>query len=262
MVRALRHAITVVAFVVALMSGILSLLREFLLFQYPTKFQEPPLFWGCLRVAFGVSLVALWHEERKKRLTAEELNNATPTPAAVPRVDVHVSQDNSSFLDTSPQLAMRAIQPSLDAMRGMSFEGAPFPEVEFRLRHLGGRPATSISVSKIVSLKGNFSIQFDLLSFLPIATEEVVGFEVQKIEGFVSRKSIALGGRTHLLQDFVWDSRNGNEEVHFPFTAWFMDGVDSLSKRQRLIYNFNTRKFDIIDEYPPLNFNYENLDRI
>jgi hypothetical protein len=72
MQRGFRRILTVFAVVIALMSGILSLVREFLLFEYPTKFQEPPLFWACLRIAFGVSLIALWYEERQKRLSLEK----------------------------------------------------------------------------------------------------------------------------------------------------------------------------------------------
>jgi hypothetical protein len=72
MVRGFRHAFAVIALVVALMSGILSLIREFLLFQYPNKFQEPPLFWASVRIAFAVSLVVLWYGERQKRLELEK----------------------------------------------------------------------------------------------------------------------------------------------------------------------------------------------
>jgi len=135
-------------------------------------------------------------------------------------------------------------------MRGMSFDGAPFPEVEFRLRHLSGRPATSLNVSGIGSLNGTFSMRFDVLSFLPINGEEVIGFEVVKTGGFTSRKAIALGGRAHLLPDFVWDSRNGQEETNFPFIVWFMDDGQQMSLRLRLVYNFHARKFDILDDIP------------
>jgi len=78
--KGLRHAFTVVALVVALMSGVLSVFREFLLFQFPTRFQEAPLFWACLRVAFGISLIYLWYEERQKRLLAEKALEPTLSP--------------------------------------------------------------------------------------------------------------------------------------------------------------------------------------
>jgi hypothetical protein len=69
----LRHPVTVVTVAVALMSGVLSILREFLLFQYPNRFQERPLFWACVRIAFATSLVVLWYGERQKRLELEKL---------------------------------------------------------------------------------------------------------------------------------------------------------------------------------------------
>jgi hypothetical protein len=74
----IRHALAIVALVVAVMSGALSLVREYLLFQYPTKFQEPPLFWASLRIAFGISLIYLWHEERQKRLALEKQAEQPP----------------------------------------------------------------------------------------------------------------------------------------------------------------------------------------
>jgi hypothetical protein len=78
--KGFRHAFTVVALVVALMSGVLSVFREFLIFQFPTRFQEAPLFWACLRVAFGISLIYLWYEERQKRLLAEKALEPTLSP--------------------------------------------------------------------------------------------------------------------------------------------------------------------------------------
>jgi len=92
--RGFRHAFAVVVLVVALMSGILSLIREFLLFQYPNKFQEPPLFWGCLRIAFGISLVFFWYEERRKRVLLEK--SLAPTPSLKEKV-LNLSQSILEF---------------------------------------------------------------------------------------------------------------------------------------------------------------------
>jgi hypothetical protein len=76
---AFRHPVTVIAVAVALMSGILSILREFLLFQYPTKFQERPLFWASVRIAFAISLIVLWYGERQKRLELDKAPERTPS---------------------------------------------------------------------------------------------------------------------------------------------------------------------------------------
>jgi hypothetical protein len=94
-VRGLRHALSVIALVVALMSGILSLAREFLLFQYPTKFHEPPLFWACLRIAFGISLVGLWFDEHKKR---SELEKSLKLGSSLKDRTIHLSRSILDFV--------------------------------------------------------------------------------------------------------------------------------------------------------------------
>lgn len=254
MVRGLRHAITIVTVVVALMSGILSLLREFLLFQYPTKFQESPLFWACLRIAFGVSLLALWYEERKKRIAAEDLNRVKSPPTVAPRVEVHFLPSASSPHAGSPMLGMRTVQPD-EGLRRAGLNG-DILIVEFRIRHLSGRPATSVEIKPIYSQKGCYSIRFSDLSFLANNEEEVLKFEVWKLDQRPSRKALVLGGGTNQLGEFVWDAESSS--VSLPFMVWFRDGAESLNQRFRLLYDRSTDGFQIVDEYPPLNTYYEN----
>jgi hypothetical protein len=69
----------VVLLVVAIMSGIFSLLREVLQFVDPARYPEKSLFFGCLRAACIVAFGLLWFEERRARTNAEtELNNTKP----------------------------------------------------------------------------------------------------------------------------------------------------------------------------------------
>jgi hypothetical protein len=56
---------------VALMSGILSIIREWALIHGSNKVDEKRLFWGCVRIAFVISSIALWGLEHS---TVVDLN--------------------------------------------------------------------------------------------------------------------------------------------------------------------------------------------
>jgi len=55
----------VVLLVVMLMSGILSLFREFLLIYFPTQVNQQSLLWNCVRIAFVVSMGIIWWQQRQ-----------------------------------------------------------------------------------------------------------------------------------------------------------------------------------------------------
>lgn len=59
--------------VVALMSGILSIVQEILQFVDPAKFPEKPVFFASLRVAFLVAIGLMWWQEKRARIVAETL---------------------------------------------------------------------------------------------------------------------------------------------------------------------------------------------
>jgi hypothetical protein len=121
--KGLRHAFTVIALVVALMSGILSLVREFLLFQYPNRFQEPPLFWACLRIAFGISLIFLWYEERQQRLALEK--QLQKPPVKPPSLKEQALELSASILEFICQREEHA--PSVSIPDYFSEDGHNFP---------------------------------------------------------------------------------------------------------------------------------------
>lgn len=54
-------------FVVAIMTGVLSLAREGLLTFFPGRFEATLLFWSCVRVAFIISVAAGWYWEYRGR---------------------------------------------------------------------------------------------------------------------------------------------------------------------------------------------------
>jgi len=66
----------VVLLVVALMSGILSLVREGLQIADPSHYSQRPLFFACLRVACILAFSCLWFEERRARKSAESQFNS------------------------------------------------------------------------------------------------------------------------------------------------------------------------------------------
>jgi hypothetical protein len=59
--------------VIAIMSGILSLVREFLQFVDPVRFPERSLFLASAQIAFLVSVGFLWWQEKHARIVAETL---------------------------------------------------------------------------------------------------------------------------------------------------------------------------------------------
>ena len=77
----LRNTFKLVLFMVALMSGILSLVRE-LYGMYAGNLPPRNLFWSCTLIAFVISSFILWWRENKARTTAEkalaDIENARP----------------------------------------------------------------------------------------------------------------------------------------------------------------------------------------
>jgi hypothetical protein len=66
----LRYPLLVIVWVVALMSGALSIVRE-IYTMYSGQLPAKPLFWSCARLAFIFSAAILWYLERKGRLEAD-----------------------------------------------------------------------------------------------------------------------------------------------------------------------------------------------
>lgn len=105
---------------VGLMSGLLSIFREFLLFMAPGRVQEKPLFWACVRIAFVLSAAtAWWFEHRTSSARAaqlEEIERAKPKiklkqPGAVYTevVALNFSQGRSTLSVNVPWLKVRFV---------------------------------------------------------------------------------------------------------------------------------------------------------
>ena len=124
-------------------------------------------------------------------------------------------------------------------------------DVNFRLCLLSGRPATSLNIEPVYSLRGNYSLHFATLPYLAADQEQTVVFEVWKLDAPPSRKSRALrSGWGDLLAQFVWESRVESGINTSPIIINFMDGEDYREQRFRLIFDANTRVLNVIDEYP------------
>ncbi len=151
------------------------------------------------------------------------------------------------YLDAAPRLGMRIV-PLSDPL----VFGSARLDVEFRLRLLMGRPASSLSIEPIYSKRGVHSIHFHSLSFLAGDQESSVEFEVWKLDTSPSRKSRALRqGWGDLLAEFVGESLgNGWGIETSPLIVNFKDGDDYKAQRFRLTFDPNTRQLGVIDEYP------------
>lgn len=62
----LNHTVAVCLFVIGLLSGGLSIMREVQLMYWPAKTTEKRAFWGWVRIAFVVAAVLLWVDEHAK----------------------------------------------------------------------------------------------------------------------------------------------------------------------------------------------------
>jgi hypothetical protein len=62
----LQYILEMLIWAVALMSGILSILREALAIFAPDKAPQRSLFWNCVIIAFIISAAILWEMEHKK----------------------------------------------------------------------------------------------------------------------------------------------------------------------------------------------------
>jgi len=62
----LSHTWAIVAIVIGLLSGALSVLREFQVMYFPPKAESKRVFWGWVRIAFVAAAILLWLDEHSK----------------------------------------------------------------------------------------------------------------------------------------------------------------------------------------------------
>jgi hypothetical protein len=77
----------VVLLMVAFMSGILSLVREWALIHTPGKVDEGRLFWSCARAAFIMSALSLWGMEHHSVMSLHQQLNDLTKPQLIGTID-------------------------------------------------------------------------------------------------------------------------------------------------------------------------------
>jgi hypothetical protein len=77
----------IVLFMVALMSGILSIAREAFHIHYPDKIEPKSMFWRCIWIAFIVSSGWLWGIEHSNVLSLNRTLDALTKPQLEPHID-------------------------------------------------------------------------------------------------------------------------------------------------------------------------------
>jgi hypothetical protein len=128
----------VVPLTVGLTSGILSIIREFLLFAYPGKVQERLIFWASVRIAFVISAGIAWWIEHEARVEAER-----------------------KIEDEEPKIIF-GLLGSIDWTNVDSFG-----EYVFTLTNYGKRPAIYTQVQPVRSYAGVLTLHFQNLDILP-----------------------------------------------------------------------------------------------
>src|SRR5262249_18070545 len=75
--------VVILAIVVGLLSGVLSVIREIQAMYKPPKAGERPVFWGFVRIAFVISAVLLWVDEHGK-VVGGPISTLVITPPSAP----------------------------------------------------------------------------------------------------------------------------------------------------------------------------------
>ena len=107
----------IIPIMVGLISGILSIFREVLLFTAPDKVQEKPLFWASVRMAFILSAIGAWWIEHKtsseRAARLEEIERAKPKIKLKQPGAVHAEPTALNFSDRQGSLVASFTVPFL-----------------------------------------------------------------------------------------------------------------------------------------------------
>jgi hypothetical protein len=182
------------------------------------------------------------------KLDSERVKHLQEAHGAEAATRLEIAELKDKYHNERPRLGMRVVNLSERPHRGAI---GPTPlNVEFRLCHLSGRPATSVSVDPIYSLGGASSLRLGSLSYLAKDADCAVAFEVWRNDRRPFGRALEALGWGEMLKNFVWDSRASEDEVSFPVVVRFRDADNYESQSFRLIFNHQTYRFHVIDEYP------------
>lgn len=216
----------IIPLMVGLMSGILSLLREFLLFEAPSKFQEPPLFWASVRAAFVVSAILAWAIEYKGKQ----------------RLQLELADTQKKYFDERPQMGLEIHGPKgPTAWRDAISKDACW----FWLQNLSGRNPRSIRFDPILSKGRRFTLHFDDVPFLELSPRRasLIYHVLQAGSPPISAHDLEKIGdiEAKMLGLFLDDSPPELLELHYVLTARFKDKEDEERTRSfNVVFDKNT----------------------
>jgi hypothetical protein len=189
--------------------------------------------------------LGIWVRPSQKAVDPEQKPTLTVDQMFIQ--NLHLTPGPPPFPPAPARLGMRTVYLSDPALPvGI--------DVEFRIRLLSGRPASSLSFDPVWSKQAVYSIRFSPISFLLADQEAVVEFEVWRFDVRPSRKVRMLAPEWgKRLAEFVGDSfAFGNERgiETSPLIVKFWDQNNYRQQRFRLWFDHQTYRLEIADELP------------
>ena len=159
--------------------------------------------------------------------------------------ELRIAELMRKLFDERPNLQIRVLNLSEEPRRGANIA----LDVQFRLCHFRGRPATSISVDPIYSFGGTYALRLGGLPFLAKEADYPVTYEVWENGQRSFSKIVNTLGWAEVLKLFIWDSKSDGDAISFPVIVRFRDGDEYREQRFRLNFDRTTYRFSTMEEY-------------
>jgi hypothetical protein len=192
----LRYPVLVILWVVALMSGVLSIVRE-VYTMYSGQLPAKPLFWSCIRLAFMLSAAILWFLEHKGRLEADA------------RADLG-----------KPQFALEVLDVDLHVYTRSDFF--------FWITNCGKRSARHVTFDPIRSRTAHHAIRFDTQPTLAPDRRLPLTFRCGGDDNWI------MDGNVGRLLLFFEDNPKRESTLRYDITVRFLDGDTALEEHHIL----------------------------
>jgi hypothetical protein len=220
--------VRIVVIVVGLMSGLLSIVREFLLFSNPIRYQEAPLFWASAKVAFILAAIAYcWIENKEKRTAQKEKNE----------IEERCFNERPILgLGILSETGRRAWADAIDLMR---------TPISIYIYHLSGRIPMSVRFDPIPSLLGKFSLRLADLPFVNPPVQKTVTYEIWEDGKPPLLKAIEGIGWAGMLQPFFSNSPPELDEFRYAVTVRFLDRGKEENQVFTMVFSARTWELSI-----------------
>jgi hypothetical protein len=183
---------------------------------------------GILGLAVLLLLVACflaWRDEHRKVVRLEKA------------IESKRDQLQGRYEDNRPVIGMR-VTHTIGAANWRDLTSGAL--IKFYVRHLHGRPATSLSPCTVSSLGGNYTLSFFSLPFLANGDEQEIDYEVWKNGETLSRRAREVLNPKRLFGEFILDGVG-------PITALFRDGNEFISQSFSLTFDETNYHLEIIE---------------